>query len=62
MNFLFKLKSDQPWRGLPQSSFLLSTLLLQFQDPLFQPVNNLEHILKTCKVNSNLKRKKIYAP
>lgn len=36
-------------RVLPQSIFLLSTLLFQLQDPLFEPVNNLEHILKTRK-------------
>lgn len=40
-------------RVLPQGIFLLSTLLFQLQDPLFQPVNNLKHISKMYKINEN---------
>lgn len=42
----------KPWRASPQSIFFLSALLLQLQDPLLQPIENLDRV--TLNVSKHL--------
>lgn len=47
-------------RVLPQSILFLSTLLFQLQNPLFQPIYNLDHILRQMQDKFHFLFKSMY--